>query len=72
MAKRRPASMRTREELACRLMIVRAADSTAHQQRTTLMEASPPRSEGTLYVCVLQLGRGGFTDCSSGATVDGS
>src|SRR6516162_3541204 len=37
-----------------------------------LMEASPPPSDGTLYVCVLQLERGGFTGCSSGLTVDGS
>jgi hypothetical protein len=36
------------------------------------MEASPPLSDGTLYVCVLQLERGGFTGCSSGLTVDGS
>src|SRR5262249_30878406 len=36
------------------------------------MEASPPLSDGTLYVCVLQLERGCFTGCSWGMTVDGS
>src|SRR5262249_5415680 len=37
-----------------------------------LIEASPPPSDGTLYVCVLQLERGGFTGCSLGLTVGGS
>jgi len=47
-------------------------DSHCPLQRTILMVASPPPSDGTLYVCVLQLERGGFTGCSSGPTVDGS
>src|SRR5215468_11360510 len=47
-------------------------DSHCPLQRTILMEASPPPSDGTLYVWVLQLERGGFTGCSSGPTVDGS
>jgi hypothetical protein len=37
-----------------------------------LMEASPPPSDGTLYVFVLQLERGGFTGGSSGLTADES
>ena len=36
-------------------------DSHCPWQRTMLMEASPPPSDGTLYVCVLQLERGGVT-----------
>src|SRR5262249_14042648 len=47
-------------------------DSHCPLQRTILMVASPPPSDGTLYVCVLQLERRGFTGCSSGLTVDGS
>ena len=47
-------------------------DSHCPLQRTILMEASPPLSDGTLYVCVLQLERGGFTGCSLGLTVGGS